>query len=129
MFCIPFTMSLCCHFRVQEFRTKMEGLEKRRHDHASKEHELKETFRKFDKFIKQNESKRNRAIKRASVEREARIQKEKELGRLCDKVSSLEDQQVRLQRKLSKLSVYKDFLSDVTNASSMDTVGSLTSTN
>uniref|UniRef100_UPI00358EFE51 coiled-coil domain-containing protein 42 homolog n=1 Tax=Myxine glutinosa TaxID=7769 RepID=UPI00358EFE51 len=103
----------------EEFRMKMESLQKCREDHASKENELQETSRKFDKFIKQNESKRSRAIKRASVEREARTEKKKELGRLCGEVASLEDKQVRLQRKLSKLSVYKDFLSDVTNASSM----------
>ena len=47
---------------------KMESLQQRREELERKELQLKESLLKFDKFLKENDSKRARAIKKANDE-------------------------------------------------------------
>ena len=58
---------------------KMESLQQRREELERKEHQLKESLLKFDKFLKENDSKRARAVKKAQDERELRKSKEREI--------------------------------------------------
>ena len=67
---------------MQEFQMKMESLQQRREELERKEHQLKESLLKFDKFLKENDSKRARAVKKSHDERELRKGKEKDIDRL-----------------------------------------------
>ena len=60
---------------------KMESLQQRRDELERKEHQLKESLLKFDKFLKENDSKRARAVKKAQDERDLRKSKEREIER------------------------------------------------
>lgn len=60
--------------REDAFRRREEGLRR-------KDLELQESLIKFNKFLQENESKRNRALKRAADERKQRELKEQEIKR------------------------------------------------
>ena len=60
---------------------KTESLQQRRDELERKEHQLKESLLKFDKFLKENDSKRARAVKKSHDERELRKGKEKDIDR------------------------------------------------
>merc|ERR1712179_136788 len=62
----------------EEFQMKMESLQQRREELERKEFQLKESLLKFDKFLKENDSKRARAIKKANDERDLKKTKDKE---------------------------------------------------
>ncbi len=60
---------------------KMESLQQRREELEKKECQLKESLLKFDKFLKENDIKRARAVKKAQDERDLLLQKDKEIER------------------------------------------------
>ena len=71
---------LWLHF-VQEFQMKMEGLQQRREELERKEQQLKESLLKFDKFLKENDMKRARAMKKTKDEQEGIRTKNTEIDR------------------------------------------------
>merc|ERR1712168_1745124 len=70
----------------EEFQMKMESLQQRREELERKEYQLKESLLKFDKFLKENDSKRARALKKASDERDATRGKDKEIEKLSEEI-------------------------------------------
>ena len=70
----------------EEFQRREATFKRREEMLKKKDLELQESLIKFNKFLQENESKRNRAIKRASDERKQREQKEAHLaqGHLSD---------------------------------------------
>ncbi|KAI8854679.1 hypothetical protein BC829DRAFT_379410 [Chytridium lagenaria] len=66
----------------EEFAMKMESLSQRREELARKELQLKESLMKFDKFLKENDAKRSRALKKVLEERRTKDQKEQEITQL-----------------------------------------------
>uniref|UniRef100_H2Y4L5 DUF4200 domain-containing protein n=1 Tax=Ciona savignyi TaxID=51511 RepID=H2Y4L5_CIOSA len=97
----------------EEFQMKMESLQQRREELERKEHQLKESLLKFDKFLKENDSKRARAIKKAQDERELRRSKEKDIGRLQDDIERLSKERGRYQKKLEKNSIFQKYMERV----------------
>ncbi|KAJ3138758.1 Cilia- and flagella-associated protein 73 [Physocladia obscura] len=79
----------------EEFAMKMEALKQRSEELAKKEAQLKESLLKFDKFLKENDAKRNRATKKAIDERKARDQKE---GEIQDLKKQMVSQSVKKDR-------------------------------
>lgn len=72
---------------VQEFQMKMENLQQRREELERKELELKESLLKFDKFLKENDMKRARALKKTKDEKDAVKTKDREIDRwVCSRV-------------------------------------------
>ncbi|KAK1938254.1 Cilia- and flagella-associated protein 73 [Phytophthora citrophthora] len=69
--------------REDAFHRREEGLRK-------KDLELQESLIKFNKFLQENESKRNRAVKRASDEVKQRMSKEQEVARLQTQLTALQ---------------------------------------
>ncbi|KAL3663474.1 hypothetical protein V7S43_011362 [Phytophthora oleae] len=69
--------------REDAFHRREEGLRK-------KDLELQESLIKFNKFLQENESKRNRAVKRASDEVKQRMSKEQEVTRLQAQLTALQ---------------------------------------
>ncbi|XP_014773116.1 coiled-coil domain-containing protein 42 homolog [Octopus bimaculoides] len=73
----------------EEFQTKMERLQQRRGELERKELQLKESLEKFDKFLKENDSKRIRAIKKANDQRELKRSKMREIAKFQDDLRNL----------------------------------------
>ncbi|CAH8442395.1 unnamed protein product [Schistosoma haematobium] len=66
--------------KKEEFRVKMECVQRRREDLEKKECELKESLIKFDQFFKDNDEKRVRATKKISTEKGLQQQKQTEIN-------------------------------------------------
>ena len=68
---------------------KMESIQQRREELERKEYTLKESLLKFDKFLKENDAKKNRAVKKANAERDAKLQRMQEIGALSAEASMI----------------------------------------
>ncbi|KAL3858096.1 hypothetical protein ACJMK2_012707 [Sinanodonta woodiana] len=100
----------------EEFQMKMESLQQRREELERKEYQLKESLLKFDKFLKENDSKRARAVKKANDERDMKKQKDKEIERLNDDTNILIREKEKLQRKLENYTIYHKYMEKVLEA-------------
>ncbi|XP_067684611.1 coiled-coil domain-containing protein 42 homolog isoform X2 [Haliotis asinina] len=100
----------------EEFQMKMESLQQRREELEKKEYQLKESLLKFDKFLKENDSKRARAVKKANDERDMKKQKDKEIERLKEDTSVVATDKNKLQRKLERYTIYHKFMEKVLEA-------------
>lgn len=101
----------------EEFQMKMESLQQRREELERKEYSLKESLLKFDKFLKENDSKRARALKKAADERDAKRGKDKEIERLEEDIENLSKRKEKMARKLEKYSCYQKYLDRVLEVS------------
>ncbi|PVD25928.1 hypothetical protein C0Q70_13593 [Pomacea canaliculata] len=94
----------------------MESLQQRREELERKEYQLKESLLKFDKFLKENDSKRARAVKKANDERELKRQKDKEIDRLEEEYKALTNQKNKLQKKLENYTGFHLYMEKVLEA-------------
>ncbi|KAL4646492.1 coiled-coil domain-containing protein 42B [Arapaima gigas] len=101
----------------EDFKRKMEHLQQRRKELDNKEEQLKDSLFKFNKFVKENDSKRARALKKASKEKELAQQKEAEIELLEKEILMLQKRQEKIQAKVQRNAVYRDFLHKVTKSS------------
>ena len=92
---------------------KMESLNQRRQDLEKKESQLKESVLKFDKFLKENDGKLARAVKKAEDERELQKAKQKEIERLQDEIKQLAVRKEKLQNLVQKYSKFNRYLEQV----------------
>lgn len=92
--------------REDAFRRREEGLRK-------KDIELQESLIKFNKFLQENESKRNRAVKRASDERKQRETKDVEISRLEDALALYQSESRELGTKVVRNLKYSQYLERV----------------
>ncbi|XP_002739901.1 coiled-coil domain-containing protein 42 homolog [Saccoglossus kowalevskii] len=97
----------------EEFQMKMESLQQRREELERKEYQLKESLLKFDKFLKENDSKRARAVKKAEDERKLKLSKDTEIAKFLDEKRQLEQQRDKLAKKLSKHTIFHRYLEKV----------------
>ncbi|KAL8611047.1 hypothetical protein ACOMHN_042663 [Nucella lapillus] len=100
----------------EEFQMKMESLQQRREELERKEYQLKESLLKFDKFLKENDSKRARAVKKANDERDLKKQKDKEIEKLSEENQTFSQQKDKLQAKLDKYTVFHRYMEKVLEA-------------
>ena len=89
--------------REEAFRRREEGL-------RQKDLELQESLIKFNKFLQENESKRNRAEKRARDEGRQAVEKEKEIQRKTLEHEHMKLECEKVKERLRKMSRYRDFL-------------------
>ncbi len=68
---------------------------------------------RFCKFLQENEAKKNRADRRAQDEERIRDQKQKEIDSLKINYQELQRQQAKLERKVTALKKYEDYLDSV----------------
>lgn len=97
----------------EEFQMKMESLQQRREELERKEYQLKDSLLKFDKFLKENDSKRARAVKKANDERELKKQKDKEIDRVKDETDSHTSQKDKLNKKMEKYTGFHTYMDKV----------------
>eukprot|EP01040_Poterioochromonas_malhamensis_P000820 gene820-873_t len=97
--------------REDAFRRREEGLRR-------KDLELQESLIKFNKFLQENESKRNRALKRAAEEKKQRELKEKEIEKLELQLKNKLKEENILKEEVEKNLKYQDYLENVVQSMS-----------
>ncbi|XP_064612677.1 coiled-coil domain-containing protein 42 homolog isoform X2 [Liolophura sinensis] len=97
----------------EEFQMKMESLQQRREELERKEYQLKESLLKFDKFLKENDSKRARAVKKANDEREMKKQKDKDILRLKVETEALMREKDKIQTRLMNHTIFHKYMEKV----------------
>jgi chromosome segregation ATPase len=97
----------------EEFQLKMETLQQRRDDLERKERNLKEQLLKFEKFLKENDLKRARALKKTEGEREVCRIKDAEIQQLRAEIAELTEIVQRQKKKIQKFSLFQKFMVDV----------------
>ncbi|KNC98287.1 uncharacterized protein SPPG_09394 [Spizellomyces punctatus DAOM BR117] len=97
----------------EEFAMKIESLAQRREELARKETQLKESLMKFDKFLKENDAKRTRAIKKSHEERKTREQKEVEILNLRENMGKLSSKKDRQLKNVDTNLAYQRYLESV----------------
>uniref|UniRef100_A0A3Q0KID8 Putative filamin-A-interacting protein 1 (FILIP) n=1 Tax=Schistosoma mansoni TaxID=6183 RepID=A0A3Q0KID8_SCHMA len=103
--------------KKEEFRVKMECMQRRREDLEKKECELKESLIKFDQFFKDNDEKRVRAMKKISAEKGLQQQKQTEINILNDDIDRLTKMREKQEKKVKSLLKYRLFLESVVKMS------------
>ncbi|XP_048841931.1 coiled-coil domain-containing protein 42 homolog isoform X2 [Brienomyrus brachyistius] len=100
----------------KEFKKRMKSLctERRNIDN---DEQLKESLFKFNKFLKENNLKFARAVKKAYEEKELTKQKEAEIEHLERDSIDLQRKKEHLLVKVQRSTIYKDFLDQVTKKS------------
>ncbi|KAM4807523.1 cilia- and flagella-associated protein 73 [Rhinophrynus dorsalis] len=94
----------------EEFQMKTESLQQRRTELQHKEEKLKDSLFKFDKFLKENDSKRKRALHKANEERQLAAQKDREALRLQAENAQLQCRKEVLLQRQEKNSIYQRYL-------------------
>lgn len=97
----------------EEFSMKMEGLAQRRQELERKEQTLKQSLQKFDRFLKENDSKKLRALKKAKEERVLIGKKEQQIETLKSECHDLEEERDQFKKRLEKYTIYQSYLERV----------------
>ncbi|XP_069615986.1 cilia- and flagella-associated protein 73 [Ranitomeya imitator] len=101
------------NIQKEEFQMKAESLQQRRTELEHKEEKLKDSLFKFDKFLKENDSKRMRALRKAGEERQLAAQKEREAIRLQADNIQLQTCKEKLLHRQEKNRIYQHYLQRV----------------
>lgn len=94
----------------EEFARREDAFHRREDGLRKKDLELQESLIKFNKFLQENESKRNRAVKRASDEVKQRLVKEQEVVRLKEQLAQLQLESEALGDQVKKNVKYMRYL-------------------
>ena len=95
----------------------MEGLQQRKEELERKEYQLAESLLKFDRFLKENDARRRRALKKAEEERELTTQKAKDIKALREEIEHLKQRQSRQIEAIRKNILFQKYLSQVIDKS------------
>jgi uncharacterized protein (DUF3084 family) len=85
----------------EEYKTRMESCDEHRVQFDVKQAKMREQVLKFEKFIQENDAKRQRAEMKAKLERKLFDQKKDEITALGEKIIELENSQKELEKQLS----------------------------
>ncbi|XP_006133738.1 uncharacterized protein CCDC197 [Pelodiscus sinensis] len=94
----------------REFKERMEAVAKQRAQFAKKQQDSRNQALKFDKFLKENDVKRRRALQKCQAEVKINEIKQREIDKLVAELEKLKVRQQNLQKKAAKHKVYEDFL-------------------
>lgn len=83
-----------------DYKKRMEDCEERRIQFEQKQAKMRENVLKFEKFIQENDAKRQRAELKAKQERKQYEEKCKELNTLAARIVEMENQQRLLNEEL-----------------------------
>ncbi|XP_032992019.1 cilia- and flagella-associated protein 73 [Lacerta agilis] len=97
----------------EEFQLKMEELRQRRKELELKEGQLKKSILKFDKFLKDNDAKRSRALRKAGEEKQQAAQRVAEAESLKEEIAHLLAVKDKLQWQLERHKVFPEYLQKV----------------
>ncbi|GAB9474039.1 hypothetical protein Gpo141_00011181 [Globisporangium polare] len=94
----------------EEFARREDAFHRREEGLRKKDLELQESLIKFNKFLQENESKRNRAVKRANDEIKQRLTKEQEVAKLKEHLEQLMAESEKLGNEVKKNMKYTRYL-------------------
>uniref|UniRef100_K3WLQ0 DUF4200 domain-containing protein n=1 Tax=Globisporangium ultimum (strain ATCC 200006 / CBS 805.95 / DAOM BR144) TaxID=431595 RepID=K3WLQ0_GLOUD len=94
----------------EEFARREDAFHRREEGLRKKDLELQESLIKFNKFLQENESKRNRAVKRANDEIKQRLTKEQEVAKLKEHLEQLMVESEKLGNEVKKNMKYTRYL-------------------
>ncbi len=86
----------------KDYKKRMDDCEERRVLFESKQAKMREQVLKFEKFIQENDAKRQRAETKARQEKKLFEDKIKELNSLADRIQKLEIEQHELSSELGE---------------------------
>lgn len=99
--------------RKEEFLRRDDAFRRREDALRRKDLELQESLIKFNKFLQENESKKNRAMKRMNEERRHREAKESEIKSLSDQLAAKKKEEHDLKRDVERNRKYQEYLENV----------------
>ncbi|XP_026211577.1 coiled-coil domain-containing protein 42 homolog [Anabas testudineus] len=99
----------------QEFKSCVEALTQKRSELEIKHQQTKERATKFEKFVAENEMKRQRALKKYEAAREQNILKQREIEDLTEQLKQLRTRQQALKHRIAKYKIYEDYLMKTLN--------------
>ncbi|XP_020662750.3 cilia- and flagella-associated protein 73 isoform X1 [Pogona vitticeps] len=111
--------------KKEEFQMKMEELQERRQELENKEGQLKEAILKFDKFLKENDAKQKRALRKATEEQQQASQRGAEAERLRPEIARLQREKEKLQRRLAAHKAFPEYLQKVLEKSEQAQFGEI----
>nr|XP_022329407.1 coiled-coil domain-containing protein 42 homolog [Crassostrea virginica] len=94
----------------QQFRQKMEELQQRKLSVQKKRQMMNNKVAKFDKFIKDNDAKRRRAIQKYQIEVLLKEQKQTEYEQLCEQLAKLKKRKSYLEKKVNQYKRFEEYL-------------------
>jgi hypothetical protein len=97
----------------EEFQRREATFKRREEMLKKKDLELQESLIKFNKFLQDNDSKRNRAEKKERDEIKLRQQKEGEITRLASQLGEQQERRSEMMAELSKMVKYSHYLDNV----------------
>lgn len=100
----------------EEFKNRMEACEERRMQFELKQAKMREQVLKFEKFIQENDAKRQRAEKKTKEERKTYEIKCQELNMLNKKIEDMENAQKDLEKQLQRKACYRIYLEQFLDA-------------
>ncbi|XP_028130838.2 coiled-coil domain-containing protein 42-like [Diabrotica virgifera virgifera] len=92
-------------------------LDKQWQELDNKEQALRENFRKFDQFIKENMDKRERAEKKIKDDTKLCAQRTKDIEKCNKDYQALKDTKFEMDKKIKEFRLYENFLDKVVNTS------------
>ncbi|NXS66975.1 CCD42 protein, partial [Pandion haliaetus] len=108
--------------KEEAFRERMKVITCRWRDLHAKEAQLKTYMEKSGRTLKENDKMRIQALKKASKERERKIQKESELLRAKRELEALRNKHQKLSNKVQKYSIFNKYLEDVVKISQFEEI-------
>jgi myosin heavy subunit len=100
----------------EEFARREDALRRREDALRRKDVELQESLIKFNKFLQENENKKNRALKKIVEERKMRENKESEIKELEQSIANMIQEEEDLDVEVKKHEKYKEYLDSVSGS-------------
>ncbi|XP_032234517.2 coiled-coil domain-containing protein 42 homolog [Nematostella vectensis] len=94
----------------QQFAERMAACKRKEEELKKKQLQIRDRVGKFEKFIKENEAKRRRAVQKYQTELKLKDQKSKEEEILAAELQQLKARKHSLEAKIAKYSVYEKYL-------------------
>uniref|UniRef100_W5KI81 Cilia and flagella associated protein 73 n=1 Tax=Astyanax mexicanus TaxID=7994 RepID=W5KI81_ASTMX len=101
----------------EEFEAKKKSLEQRRDELRKKEEKLKDSLLNFNKYLKDNDAKQARGLKKAEAEKALVREREKEVQQLQRHIAALLTKKEKMQKRVSQKRIYWSFLDSVLKSS------------
>ena len=100
-----------------EYDARMRKCQEREEEVLTKQERIRESVLRFEKFVRENDLKRARALKKEREESQLRHQKEAEIVRLREELETLLKRKEEYKGLLDRLGVYDAYLESVLEAS------------
>ncbi|KFQ63602.1 Coiled-coil domain-containing protein 42A, partial [Pelecanus crispus] len=115
-------MQKALEVKEEAFRERMKVITCQWRDLHAKETQLKTYMEKSGRILKENDKMRIQALKKASKERERKMQKESELLRAKRELEALRNKHQKLCNKVQKYSIFNKYLEDVVKISQFEEI-------